>query len=217
MDWIKIKIKHVLFTDLTGNEYLRLQKLLAMVALNERMLTNEEIEKILPEKSLEKVEKKLEKWGKTVRKVMEKQLEDVEKVNEEKERKRKNKQQSRGKRTNVTATSPDRGEERRLEEIRLDKNNKKKEIKKKTPAPKKDFLTKDKLTQYCEVGEYHAIDFVKLTQEELDKLEKLMGKYKLQSYIQKIDNYCVNSRKGGYADYYRAVLKWYQKDQEGGN
>ena len=134
MEWIKIKVQHVLNTGLTTEEIGRLIQYQALVAHKEREPKEVEIKKVMRVKSLKKLAKSLEELGENLDTIRFKVLNDVEKVRLEREynrdRKRKYRDDFRLKNGfvprdvpgNETGTSHAREEERREEEIRYKKN-----------------------------------------------------------------------------------------------
>jgi len=80
IDWIKIKSKHILFTDLSDSEVGILVRIQLLTALHERLLLRPEIEKHFHKRWLVSLEYKLSNIGVSIEYVMSKVLEDVEYV-----------------------------------------------------------------------------------------------------------------------------------------
>jgi len=97
MEWIKIKVQHVLNTGLTAEQIGRLVQFQALIALKERIPTDAEIFKIMRPKALQNLRRSLEDLGENLTSIGEKVLFDVQKTIEEREFQKRKKQIQREK------------------------------------------------------------------------------------------------------------------------
>lgn len=88
MEWTKIKTRHFLFTSWTDRMTAGFVRLLCLTAHLERIPNDREMRSIIGPKSLESVSKVLRKSGKSLSQVLEKVLEDVDKVSRKRRRDR---------------------------------------------------------------------------------------------------------------------------------
>ena len=77
MDWFKIKVRDVLNTPLTNEEIGMMVRVQALAAEKERIPYDPELNRIVRQKSLDKLEIKLESIGVNLGLIVEKVLEDV--------------------------------------------------------------------------------------------------------------------------------------------
>ena len=152
MDWIKIKTKHVLFSDLTESQLGLLIRIQCLTAHLESVPTSAQMLKLADcgPKRLQKLDKVLTSGGQNLDKILSKVLQDVDKVSEKKEQSKQRMAKMRGKEDDVTRNVTLK--EKRREEKSIYKEN--------TASPKSQFAppTASDVRAYCLEKEYTDID-----------------------------------------------------------
>lgn len=122
MDWIKIKTKHHLFSDLTEKQGYALVKLQCLTAHLEAMPTEEQRTKVVHHQTLKSLDEALMKGRYSLDEVLMKVLQDVDEVVRErrlwKERKRKQRGVQKNVHRDITSKSRDREDNIREDNIR---------------------------------------------------------------------------------------------------
>ena len=130
MDWIKVKVKHILYEypDLTEKEFSAWIKVMALTAVLEHEPTEKQLLQHIHHKTLRSLQEKLKTRSTDLQDIFKKVLIDVQEVVNKKEYWKTKKAEQRGKSKNVQEdmqeTSKNREEKRREEKIREELNNK---------------------------------------------------------------------------------------------
>jgi hypothetical protein len=95
MRWYKARINHTLYGGMTSSEFLGFHKMLALTSHMEKMPTKQQLLSICTQKIIDSISKRLENDEETLSKVLEKVLEDVDKVHAERTRKKAYMQEKR--------------------------------------------------------------------------------------------------------------------------
>lgn len=122
MDWIKIKVQHLLFSDLSDAEVGALVRIQLLTALHEKIPDEKTIKKLVHPKTLRNLQERLKEGSRPLQEVLKKVLEDVLHCQSMKEKNRHKLKQYRDNQKNVTSyetvTLPDKiREEKRREDI----------------------------------------------------------------------------------------------------
>ena len=145
MDWIKCKVHHLLDINFSNAEIGSLYRLQAMTAKNGRLPNEREIRSILTLKKYEILsEKILNTSGICIESVLNKVLEDCEKIQNRTEKNRKYQEDSRLRRKSVSADIRNNNNNmsakcQQTDKIRIDKSKEKKYIKKEKTKPPPKF------------------------------------------------------------------------------
>ena len=145
MDWIKCKVHHLLDINFSNAEIGSLYRLQAMTAKNGRLPNEREIRSILTLKKYEILsEKILNTSGICIESVLNKVLEDCEKIQNRTEKNRKYQEDSRLRRKSVSADIRNNNNNmsakcQQTDKIRIDKSKEKKDIKKEKTKPPPKF------------------------------------------------------------------------------
>lgn len=121
MDWTKIKTKHFLYTDLSLVERGALATLLCLTAHLERIPTEKEIAKHLPQATRTGLAQAVQRSGTTLAEVLHKVCEDSERVSAKRCAEKEKKRKQRGYEKCPEGLSAPREDKRREEKIREEK------------------------------------------------------------------------------------------------
>ena len=146
MDWIKCKVHHLLDINFSNAEIGSMYRLQAMTARNGRLPNEREIRSILTLKKYEILsEKVLNTSGICIESVLNKVLEDCEKIQNRTKKNRKYQEDSRLRRKSVSADIRNNNDNmsaqcQQTDKIRVDKSKEKKYIKKEKVKPPPKFV-----------------------------------------------------------------------------
>jgi hypothetical protein len=193
MDWVKVTVRHSEFdfSSASDSVFRTWIRMMCYVAVLERIPTEAQLSGHLGEKNYEDLKTYLNSLGNGVvtRYIMDKVLEDVERVQHRrivgKER------QVKHRKDNATCNALHNAGVTRADKIREDKIREDKKEKKKEPT--------------------HP-PFVFLEEKELQGLYGDYGKTIINEYIAKINDYLSSTGKEPYSDYAATIRNWIRKD-----
>ena len=181
MEWTKIKPKHFLFTDFTLQHHGALVRILCLTAHLERVPSEREMIQCTHHAALKSLRCKLDEHSMSLQCIIDKVLEDSEWIEHKRSVSRSTSERYRNK-DKKRDTSRDTTEKRREEKIRIEK-------------------------KYISILD---CEFVKITQEEHDKLTKRMGKHTLKAMIEEL-HMGIGTKGYKYKSHYLAILKWWKR------
>ncbi len=182
MEWTKIKPKHFLFNDLPISQKGALATILCLTAYLERIPTEREMIKNTQVHCYKALSKRLVTMGVNLEYVMSKVLEDCERINHKKSVSRE--------------TSRRYVENKKANDVSNDTTDKRREEKRR----------EEKI--YIKVS---GCDFIKITQEEFEKLNEYLGKHTSKELIEDLNLY-IGSKGKKYKDHYLTILSWWRKN-----